>query len=264
VSGGWLDGDFYGHPKVVHAWSLHHSSIGIWALAVSHAHKWATGGFVSRAFVAEKLPSKRERERVIQALTSIAPSEQNPLWSDAEGGWMIHNFGKRASFRDQESEEELRRKRSEAGRLGGLAKHGKTSSNLPDNLPDVAISKTPGKPLAQRKALTTAIERPELLSLCQMLASGVLLNDPKAKPNPESKGWLDAARLLIDLDGRPGEEVERVIAWSQADSFWRPNIQSMPKLRDKYSQLLLRMNGSEGAARRESPSDLLRAMEATT
>ena len=59
MSSGVLDGDFYGHPKAIHAWGLHHSSIGVWALGVSYAHKNSTGGIVSAAFVIEKLPAKR-------------------------------------------------------------------------------------------------------------------------------------------------------------------------------------------------------------
>jgi hypothetical protein len=51
------------------------------------------------------------------------------------------------------------------------------------------------------------------------------------------KAWLDAARLLIDADGRGAREVAEVLRWSQADAFWSPNIHSMTKFRDKYDQL---------------------------
>lgn len=240
MSGGWLDGDFYGHPKVVHAWSIHHSSIGVWALAVSHAHKWATGGFVSMAFVTEKLPVKREREAVIAALTSIAPGEQNPLWSAVEGGWMIHNFGKRTGFRTAEEERQLKEARSRAGSKGAAKTwqtDGKPDSKLPSEGVEFAISDK------KREEQPTHIN-PQHLSLCEALANGILANDPKAKVNPRGARWLTAARLLVEQDGRSVEEVLAVIEWCQQDNFWRSNILSMPKLRDKFSQLTMRMNSN--------------------
>jgi hypothetical protein len=84
-------------------------------------------------------------------------------------------------------------------------------------------------------------EQPDAARLCNLLASLIVENDPKAKVAPDSKGWRDAARRLLALDGRPVEQIEQVIRWSQADPFWRANVLSMPKLRDKYGQLLLKM-----------------------
>jgi hypothetical protein len=84
-------------------------------------------------------------------------------------------------------------------------------------------------------------EQPDAARLCNLLASLIVANDPKAKVAPDSKGWRDAARRLLALDDRPVEQIEQVIRWSQADPFWRANVLSMPKLRDKYGQLLLKM-----------------------
>lgn len=248
--------DLESHPKIRHAWSLHHSSLGLHLLGLSFAQR--TGGFVSTAFVNEKIPTKRERTQALEALTTVAPGEENPMWAAVEGGWRIHNFAKHAEFRLPEENGELTVKRRDAGRKGA-AKRWQTDSKLPSGLPSVANGKTdfchPGL-----RELTTAIHRDEVFSLCQKLADGILLNDPKAKVAPLSKGWLDAARLLIDRDERPVEEIERVIAWCQADKFWRANVLSMPKLREKYGQLLLKMNEAGGSGGRESASDLLRAM----
>lgn len=51
--------------------------------------------------------------------------------------------------------------------------------------------------------------------------------------------WRDAARLLIDHDGRTETQVRAAIDWCQDHEFWRPNIMSMPKLRQKYDQMRL-------------------------
>jgi len=247
VSSGVLDGDFYGHPKAIHAWGLHHSSIGVWALSVSYAHKNSTGGVVSAAFVIEKLPAKRERDAVIVALTSIAPGEENPLWTEVDGGWLIHNFGSRSEFRTPEQEEQLRQARSEAGRLGAAKRWqevGNPDGNLPMAKQGVAISDK------ERKALTALKERRDVLSLCERLTMAMRRNDPRAHVAPDSRRWLDAARLLLDQDHRTVAEVERVIDWCQADEFWRSNILSMPKLREKFTQLSMKATAPAPTAER--------------
>lgn len=45
--------------------------------------------------------------------------------------------------------------------------------------------------------------------------------------------------MLLDADGKTVDQVKAAIAWCQADPFWRANVLSMPKLREKYDQLRL-------------------------
>lgn len=59
------------------------------------------------------------------------------------------------------------------------------------------------------------------------------------KPPTIGKTWLDSARLLLTADGRDLTQAFSVLEWSQADPFWRKNILSMPKFREKYDQLRL-------------------------
>lgn len=89
--------------------------------------------------------------------------------------------------------------------------------------------------------------------LCELLAD--LIEGNGAKRPHITQAWLDAARLMLDRDKRDPAEAEHVLRWSQADEFWRSNILSMPKLRERYDQLLLksRSNGS----RREAPAERL-------
>jgi len=44
---------------------------------------------------------------------------------------------------------------------------------------------------------------------------------------------------MIDLDGREPDKAANLIRWSQANTFWRKNILSMPTFREKYDQLRL-------------------------
>lgn len=64
-----------------------------------------------------------------------------------------------------------------------------------------------------------------------------------------TKRNIDAARLLIDRDGKTVDQIVRAIRWSQADEFWRSNILSMSKLREKYDQLRLAADRKRSSSR---------------
>jgi hypothetical protein len=93
--------------------------------------------------------------------------------------------------------------------------------------------------------------RPEVEELCTYLADRVEQNGSR-RPTI-TKGWKDAARLMLDRDGRTVEQIRAAIDWSQTDEFWRANVLSMTTLRKQYDRLRL------AAARQRAP-----VREATT
>jgi hypothetical protein len=104
----------------------------------------------------------------------------------------------------------------------------------------------------------TAAQAPLSFLLADLIAS-----NGGRRPRIGQK-WIAAERLLLERDGRDRSEAERLIRWCQADEFWRCNVLSMAKFREKYDQLRLqsqRSNGGGRGARRESPSELLRALD---
>jgi len=80
--------------------------------------------------------------------------------------------------------------------------------------------------------------REDVERLCAHLADRLVENG--CKQPTITKTWRDAARLLLDKDGRTEDQVRRAIDWCQNDSFWKSNVMSMPKLREKYDTLRLR------------------------
>lgn len=78
------------------------------------------------------------------------------------------------------------------------------------------------------------------MKITQYLYSKIKENDPKAK-EPDFQKWAYQIDLLMRNDGREKEEIGRVINWSQQDTFWKTNILSTKKLRDKYPTLKLQM-----------------------
>jgi hypothetical protein len=79
--------------------------------------------------------------------------------------------------------------------------------------------------------------RPDVEEACTLLADLIEANGSK-RPRI-TQAWRDAARRAIDIDGRTPEQLCNAIRWCQADDFWRGNVLSMPKLREKYDQLRL-------------------------
>jgi hypothetical protein len=54
--------------------------------------------------------------------------------------------------------------------------------------------------------------------------------------------WARHIDLMIRIDGRMPEHIERVIHWCQLDPFWSSNIMSTDKLRKQWPKLADRMN----------------------
>lgn len=87
--------------------------------------------------------------------------------------------------------------------------------------------------------------RVDVERLCSHLADRIATNGISKRPKI-TKAWRDAARLMIDRDGRSEADVHAAIDWCQDSEFWRPNILSMPKLREKYEQMSLQARRSPG------------------
>lgn len=91
--------------------------------------------------------------------------------------------------------------------------------------------------------------RDDVERLCQHLTDRIVDNGSRRPTVTNS--WRKAGRLLLEKDERTEAEVHAAIDWCQSDPFWRANILSMPKLREKYDQMRLqserRNNGGEQA-----------------
>jgi hypothetical protein len=80
--------------------------------------------------------------------------------------------------------------------------------------------------------------REDVRRLCSLLVDRIEANGSK-RPNV-TKAWRDAARLMLDSDGRTEDQVAWIINWCQRDEFWRAHVLSMPKLREKFDMIRLK------------------------
>lgn len=93
--------------------------------------------------------------------------------------------------------------------------------------------------------------RSDVAHLCSLLADLIEGNDLR-RPSV-TKQWQDEARRLLDNDGVPLEDAERVMRWALADDFWKSNVLSMPKFRKQYDRLKVQSQSRQLRAVGDSP-----------
>jgi len=159
-------------------------------------------------------------------------------------GFYMHDYLEHQ--RSAEQVAELKAKRRAAGSMGGKAKARAVASAIASA--KQTPKQTASKPLAETDTDTDlregsndpsssgSLTRPDVERLCEHLLRRLVENDVKV-PDKIGKRWRDAARLLMDRDGRSEQQIHAAIDWSQTDPFWRANIHSMPTLRDQYDKL---------------------------
>jgi hypothetical protein len=86
MSWGKIDDQFHAHRKAKRAWKGHPRALGLHLLAMSYCAGQLTDGLVDDEFVDEKLPSKKEREQVTDALVAAE------LWVREDDGWRINDW----------------------------------------------------------------------------------------------------------------------------------------------------------------------------
>ena len=88
--------------------------------------------------------------------------------------------------------------------------------------------------------------------LSQLLADLITANIETFK-QPNIQSWARHIDLMIRVDKRTPEDIEAVVRWCQQDSFWKSNILSTSKLRQKFDQLTAKMGGAKARVGKDEP-----------
>lgn len=269
-----VDDKLHDHRKARRAGK---SAMGVWVLAGSWCMDNETDGFVP-ADVLPRWGTKSDAGRLVSAGFWYVDQREG------EDGWRFHDWEK-----FQPSAATLagwRAAESEAGQRGNHkrwhADRGVNDPNcpycyrVPDQAPDqgpegvpesggesppnrVGIARNPNpypnvSPNGETRVGShlAAVEpaREDVARLCDHLADRVAANGSKRPA--VTKRWHDAARLMLDNDGRTEEQVHAAIDWCQDDEFWRGNVMAMPKLREKFDQMRLQAQRRAGATAKPS------------
>jgi hypothetical protein len=111
----------------------------------------------------------------------------------------------------------------------------------------------------EREKETSVVFDADVERLCILLADLVEANGSK-RPKITHR-WLQECDRLLRLDGKTPEQVERAIRWCQASAFWRANILSMPKLREKFETLRLQAKAEREQRGNGAPAPRLATTE---
>lgn len=225
-------------------------ALGLWVSAGSWSAGEGLDGFVPEYMLDEFGGDEDMAELLVRS----------GLWEECEGGWRFYKWTEYNP--DAVSIEASREAMQEGARHGnhkrwhakkgikvpgcewcdpassgtrsGTRELGESPPNPPDPArPDPLDSYVPEDSLVS----SPPASRRDVEHILNVLDREIARNGSTV-PN-RSKKNLDAARLLIDKDGRTVDQIVRAIQWAQGNEFWRSNILSMSKLREKYDQLRL-------------------------
>lgn len=244
--------------KIKRAWKASKATVGLHAMAITYCSRHQTDGVVDLDWVLERVQSMRECTKLIEKMVDLRLFD--PI---DDTHWLVHDY---LEYNDSKANRKAKsdqgkaaaEARWDAERIGG-ADAERNADGIADRnaVPDASPHHTTPHP-----STPSLVEGgdPEVGRLSHLLADLIVSRAPTAKVAPGSDRWLKSMRLLVaDVNGDTAA-VERVLRWSQADSFWSTNILSPDKLRTRFTQLSLKMaQGTNGAAAEMSTAEWLAA-----
>ena len=95
------------------------------------------------------------------------------------------------------------------------------------------------KSKVNRKYKRLFVEDSIEFQLSKKLLDYILINNPNYKM-PNLQNWAKHIDYMIRLDKRTPEQINDIIVFSQEDSFWKSNVLSTEKLRERFDQLWIK------------------------
>lgn len=92
------------------------------------------------------------------------------------------------------------------------------------------------------------------------LYQNILINHPDYK-EPNLQSWANDVRLMMEQDKRSEEQISYLMDWVQNDSFWKSNILSVSKLREKFDQLVIRVKEDINKQNKSNKKEIPRAYQ---
>lgn len=251
-----VDDNLATHPKVLKAGN---AAMGLWVRAGAWCAQHLSDGHVPAEVI-----SLLGTEAQADALVAVG------LWVKSPSGFDFHEWAERQPSReDAEKRRAIDRERKAQWRAARAAKRDASRRDKPGTERGTSAGQDAGRttesalPVPVPVPISTYVDienvsevadatRPDVERLLDLLDSELTKNGVSKLPK-RNKTNRDAMRLLLDRDGRTEQQVEAAIRWCQSDEFWRGNILSASKLREKYEQLRAQASrGRRGAAVHEN------------
>lgn len=225
-------------------------AMGLWVQAGTWSALNETNGFIPEDITEEfiDVPSASavtdpDALDVREALCDVG------FWSRTDDGYQFEGWAEYQPTK--EGADEQRAKDAERKRRSRAQKKNVTPASAVTDSDASAVTARPSPPSRPdpsrpdpSSSSSAEPPREDVEALCTRLRDHVARNTDK--PPTISARWRTEARLLLDKDEIEFDEAVRVLDWCQHDSFWMPNILSMPKFREKFAQLQIKSRQSSG------------------
>lgn len=182
-------------------------------------------------------------EQFVKALLACGPGSRDGFLADDGDRLVLHDWWEYAGklVARRRLDRERKAKQRTAAEQGVRRKSDGQAAEVSES--PSATEQNPTQPNPTEPQPSSAVaRRDDVDRLCDLLADLVEANGSK-RPTI-TKSWRDAARLMLDKDGRDPEKAERLMRWCQQDEFWRGNVLSLPTFRDQYDRLRLKANAA--------------------
>lgn len=248
-----IDDGFWSHPKMA---LLSDGAIALWVRAGAYCAQHLTDGAVSQAVLRRMLGG--DPAHAVELVES-------GMWDAAADGWVFHDWSEYQPTREQVLAERAaaveRKRKSRESRRESQRSHTVTHADVTpesqresrrESQPPDPTRPDPTRPMSSNEDINesevaVAPIRDDVTRLLDLLDEELRRNGSKVPAR--TKRNVDAARLLLDRDGRTEEQVANAIRWCQSDEFWRANILSMSKLREKFDTLRQQAHREQGQQR---------------
>jgi hypothetical protein len=107
----------------------------------------------------------------------------------------------------------------------------------PNNNQITLIKNIRNKEIKKKEIIYTETD----VSLTEKLYELVKINYPFVKDKANKQKDYEEMNRLNRLGGYTYQQIEFIIKWSQQDEFWKQNIRSVSKLREKFEELVVRV-----------------------
>lgn len=188
--------------------------------------------------------------------------------SDGERFWSDSLVRRKTKF------QELKEKKSQAGRKGMEKRWGNQQKDNTAITDDNSVitknnkgkeskeNKSKGKESKDKPSSPKQVydEQSVPYQLAFRLYQNILANNPDYK-KPNLQGWANDVRLMMERDNRTEEQIIYLMDWCQNDSFWKSNILSVSKLREKFDQLVIRVKEDIGKQNKSAKTEIPRAYQ---
>lgn len=234
------------------------AAVGLWTMAGAWSAHDLTDGFIPWYMIEEFGAADEHADALVMTglWVKVEEGSENSEGT-SEAGFQFANWDEyqptKAEVeerRRKDREKKQRQRRGSDGKFAGESGVPNASprvspgdmSGTPQGVTGESAVPVPSRPVPSPSYSSSEFDKsnPDAADMLAYFDSRVEHNGFK-RPTRTKKND-DAARLMLTRDGLDGAEIRQVMDWALSDEFWRTNIRSFSKFREKFETLRAQMS----------------------